>query len=47
MSGVNKAILIGHMGADPETRRVASGDPVGKRASGALIDVREHKEWPR
>lgn len=47
MSGVNKAILIGHLGADPEVRRVSSGDPVSKRASGALLDGREHKEWPR
>lgn len=25
---VNKVILIGHLGADPEVRRMASGDPV-------------------
>lgn len=28
MSGINKAILIGHLGADPEVRRMQSGDPV-------------------
>ncbi|MDR0529240.1 MAG: single-stranded DNA-binding protein [Zoogloeaceae bacterium] len=28
MASVNKAILIGHLGADPETRYMASGDPV-------------------
>ena len=28
MSSVNKVILIGHLGRDPETRRLANGDPV-------------------
>lgn len=28
MSGLNKVTLIGHLGADPETRRLNSGDPV-------------------
>ena len=28
MSGVNKAILVGHLGRDPETRRTKSGAPV-------------------
>ncbi len=28
MSSVNKVILIGHLGRDPETRRTANGDPV-------------------
>ncbi|MFZ0789318.1 MAG: single-stranded DNA-binding protein, partial [Chromatiaceae bacterium] len=26
--GVNKVILIGHLGADPEVRHTAGGDPV-------------------
>lgn len=28
MAGVNKVILIGHLGADPEIRRTQAGDPV-------------------
>lgn len=28
MSGVNKVILIGNVGKDPEVRRLTSGDPV-------------------
>jgi single-strand DNA-binding protein len=28
MAGVNKAILIGHLGRDPEMRRTQMGDPV-------------------
>ncbi len=28
MAGVNKVILVGNLGADPEVRRMNSGDPV-------------------
>lgn len=28
MSGINKAILIGHLGQNPDTRYMANGDPV-------------------
>ena len=28
MSGINKVILVGNLGADPEVRRMPSGDPV-------------------
>jgi single-strand DNA-binding protein len=28
MPSVNKAIILGHLGADPEVRRMSSGDPV-------------------
>lgn len=28
MASVNKVILVGHLGADPETRYLPSGDPV-------------------
>lgn len=28
MAGVNKVILVGNLGADPEVRRLPSGDPV-------------------
>lgn len=28
MAGVNKVILIGHLGADPEIRRTQAGDPI-------------------
>ena len=28
MAGVNKVILVGNLGADPEVRRMPSGDPV-------------------
>jgi single-strand DNA-binding protein len=28
MSGVNKVILVGHLGRDPEMRRTNAGDPV-------------------
>ena len=28
MAGVNKVILVGNLGKDPETRRMTSGDPI-------------------
>lgn len=28
MSSINKAIIVGNLGADPEIRRMTSGDPV-------------------
>lgn len=53
--GVNKVILIGHLGADPEVRHSAGGDPVATlrlatseswkdKASG---ETRERTEWHR
>lgn len=55
MAGVNKAILIGHLGRDPEIRRTANGDPVANfslatseswrdKASG---ERKERTEWHR
>lgn len=52
---VNKAILVGHLGADPETRTTAGGTTVSNlrlatserqkdRASGEWV---EHTEWHR
>lgn len=55
MSGINKAILIGHLGADPEIRRMPSGDPVAN-FSVATSDTwkdkdtgerKERTEWHR
>lgn len=39
MSGVNKAILIGHLGRDPEIRRTNAGDPV------ATFSVATSESW--
>jgi single-strand DNA-binding protein len=54
MASVNKVILIGNLGADPETRYLPSGDAIAniriattekfKDKSGAL---QEHTEWHR
>ena len=54
MASVNKVILIGNLGADPETRFLPSGDAVAniriattdnwKDKSG---DKQEHTEWHR
>ena len=53
MASVNKVILVGNLGADPEIRRIASGDAVCtlslattekyKDKSGAQ---QETTEWP-
>lgn len=53
--GINKVILIGHLGADPEVRALPSGDPVANlsvatsetwtdKTSG---ETRERTEWHR
>lgn len=39
MSGLNKVTLIGHLGADPETRRLNSGDPVVTMRTACAIPV--------
>lgn len=39
MRGINKVILIGHLGADPETRYMPSGDAV------ANITVATSESW--
>jgi single-strand DNA-binding protein len=55
MSSVNKVILVGNLGADPETRylangdavcniRIATADRVKDKASG---DYKEYTEWHR
>ena len=55
MASLNKVQLIGHLGADPETRHLASGDPVTNlrvattetwkdKASG---EKKESTEWHR
>ena len=55
MAGVNKVILVGNLGADPEVRRMNSGDPV-VNLSLATSDTwkdkqsgerREKTEWHR
>ena len=55
MSSVNKVILVGNLGRDPEVRSMSSGDPVGNlslatserwkdKSSG---EQREKTEWHR
>jgi single-strand DNA-binding protein len=55
MASVNKLIIVGNLGADPEVRYLPSGDAVANlrvattekwkdKASG---DVKEHTEWHR
>ena len=36
---VNKVILIGNLGADPEIRRTQDGRPIANSASGDLGDL--------
>ena len=54
MSGVNKAILIGHLGADPEMRSTASGTAVAsfslattERYNDKSGERQERTEWHR
>jgi len=54
MSGVNKAILVGHLGADPELRHTASGTPVAtfrvattERYNDRNGERQERTEWHR
>lgn len=39
MAGVNKAIIVGRLGNDPEIRTMPNGDPVAK------ISVATSEEW--
>ena len=51
--GLNKVMLIGHLGRDPEVRYTQSGDPVAnftlattrKWRDRASSEMREHTEW--
>ena len=47
MASVNKVILVGNLGADPETRYTASGDPVCsfRIAVGWKSKDKEGAEW--
>lgn len=54
MSGVNKAILVGHLGADPELRHTQSGTPVAtfrvattERYNDRSGERQERTEWHR
>ena len=54
MSGVNKAILIGHLGADPELRQTKSGTAVAtfnvattERYNDRTGERQERTEWHR
>jgi single-strand DNA-binding protein len=54
MSGVNKAILVGHLGADPEFRHTANGTPVAtfrmattERYNDRSGERQERTEWHR
>lgn len=50
MSSVNKVILIGNLGADPETRKIKNGDPVCNfrmATSYKPKDGEERTEWHR
>ena len=46
MASVNKVILVGNVGRDPETRRLPSGDAV-TNISIATTEMRESTEWHR
>ena len=39
MAGVNKAIIVGRLGSDPEMRTMPNGDPVAK------ISIATSEEW--
>jgi single-strand DNA-binding protein len=53
MAGVNKAILIGHLGKDPEVRKTTGGNPIGSFSLAtseswkdkATGERREHTDW--
>ena len=53
MASVNKVILVGHLGRDPETRAFASGDQIcnvriattNKWRDKQTQEMREHTEW--
>jgi single-strand DNA-binding protein len=55
MASINKVILVGNLGADPETRSLASGEPVctlrlattDKWKDKVSGDTREATEWHR
>ena len=55
MASINKVILLGHLGADPETRQLANGDSVcnlrlattEKWKDKASGEARETTEWHR
>jgi len=55
MAGVNKAIIVGHLGADPEIRRSQSGKPVATFSVAtsetwrdkATGERKEHTDWHR
>jgi single-strand DNA-binding protein len=54
MSGINKAILIGNLGADPELRHTANGTPVAnfqiatsERYNDRSGEKQERTEWHR
>ena len=54
MSGVNKVILVGHLGADPTLRHTQSGTPVGQfnlatteRYNDRNGERQERTEWHR
>ena len=53
--GINKAILVGNLGSDPEVRTLPSGDPVANvslatgesRTDKSTGEVKERSEWHR
>lgn len=58
MASVNKVILVGNLGADPETRFMPNGDPVCNlrlattdsykdKGSGERKEAVEPRAWPR
>src|SRR4030088_1950287 len=55
MASVNKVIIVGNLGADPETRYTPGGDAVtnirvattDKWTDKASGEMREQTEWPR
>ncbi len=54
MSGVNKAILVGNLGADPETRYTQGGQPItnfrlatGEKFTGRDGQLQDRTEWHR
>lgn len=48
MTGINKVIIVGRLGNDPEMRTMPNGDPVARisvATSEEWTDIRHHLAW--